>query len=122
MKKSSITRYGLTEYQLLNLKIDQELNVTWTEFQNEAFYQLGRDFQLFYNHDLRDGSHIEIPLSEGNNEVTTNGQTIQLEKLLTYGSGLCYKMTPIRNQGDFGEFKLQFNENLRYRTHCVQTE
>ena len=114
--------YGLTEYQLLNLKIDQELNVTWTKFQNEAFYHLGRDFQLFYNHYLRNGSHIEIPLSEGINEVTTNGQTIQLEKLLTYGSGLCYKMTPIRNQGDFGEFKLQFNENLRYRTHCIRTE
>ena len=114
-----MTRYGLTEYQLLILHIEQELNVTWTEFQNEAFYQLGRDFQLFYNHYLRNGSHIEIPLSEGNNEVTTDGQTIQLEKLLTYGSGLCYKMTPIRNQGDFGEFKLQFDKNLRYTTHCI---
>ena len=97
----------------MNLHIHQELNVTWTDFQNEAFYQLGRDFQLFYNHYLANNdSHIEIPLSEGNNEVT-NGQTIQLQKLLTYGSGLCYKMTPITNQGDFGEFKLQFNENLR---------
>ena len=113
-KHTVLEKYNLTRQQLGNsLKIP----ISWKEFQDEAFYKLGRDFDIFFGdifnifHTLF-GYYNSKKLVEGSN-IISDKNIIHLEKILTFRSGICYKITQKIFSYQELKFSLEFNQSLQ---------
>jgi len=77
----------LTPIDLIYQDFESYPNISWVEFQDEAFYKLGLDFTLFFDEESRKRNILEI----GDN--TFGIKTINIEELFTLAYGRCYKIT-----------------------------
>ena len=71
-------KYNFTISDFIYTRIPEQ-NMTFEELSDEAFYQINRDFYLYYDFQ--------------NMTLGENPKFI-VEKLKTFRSGLCYKITP----------------------------
>ena len=95
---------------LLASKLTQ-VNKSWPEFYNEAFYKLNVDVFIFY---LTTSDSDELLfLKEGNNYVNdSKNKNIAVEQLLTHISGLCYKIRFDFIVSEGWMFLVMFKESL----------
>ena len=104
-KSSGMTKYNMKEENFIDQFIPESAQtLTWEEYENDIFYQYGKDFVISITmkknetkkDDIAMGSMTMtkiIELKEGSNigddKIKIN---IILEKLRTLESGLCYKI------------------------------
>ena len=91
-KKTVLKKYNLTISDFVFTQIPEQ-NMTLTEFKDEILYLINRDFYL-YSRTYSDG--VVYPKLDTEPAKLTLGENSQfiVEKLKTYRSGLCYKITP----------------------------
>ena len=103
-KTTVINKYELTLDQFfMNLP---NLNLSLTEFYNEVYYQIGRDFKLSF------ADKTFLNLEEGVNTIGVENETIIVEKVLTIFTGLCYKISANFLFTTNSTFILEFNNSL----------
>ena len=104
-KPSVLTKYNMTIKNLVYSNFPENLlNNSWTEFSNETFYILNKDFYLYTS-----SNNSWQKLTEGENNET---HIMTIEKLQTIWSGLCYKMTYRNFSLDKPNFLLKFDSSL----------
>ena len=77
-KKTVLMKYNFTISDFVYTRIPEQ-NMTFEELSDELFYQINRDFYLYYDFQ-------NLTLGENPKFI--------VEKLKTFRSGLCYKITP----------------------------
>ena len=104
-KPSVLEKYNMTIKNLVYSNYPENLlNNSWTEFSNETFYILNKDFYLYTS-----SNDTWQTLNEGENNET---HIMTIEKLQTVWSGLCYKMTYKNFSFDKPNFQLKFDSSL----------
>ena len=87
VKQSVLKKYNLTEIEVLFMGAGQYnvtwVNISWTELSDELFYKLNRDFFYLYG-----GNDVWIENFENNTNIQ-----VSLEPIVTFFSGLCYKIS-----------------------------
>ena len=104
-KPTILEKYGFTTKDLQEQDLVLDLpNTTWSEFYDEAYYKLNRDFLL----SVRFGGSILLEI--GKNII--NNATIQVEEVFTLRSGKCYKIMPDFISFEKITYAVIFNTNL----------
>ena len=105
-KKTVLKKYNLTISDFVFVRIPEQ-NMTLTEFTDETLYLINRDFYL-YSITFSDGV-----LSDFHNLTLGENSQFIVEKLKTYRSGLCYKITPTyfpnSLKSEYQRFSIGFN-------------
>ena len=107
VKKSALQRFNISLLDLIFIEHSTSYpNVTFTEFNNEAFYRINVDFTMEYSN-----SETHTDLNIGSNNIeTSEGQqlSIVVEELLTLDYGICYKI----NGQAIGSVAIKLHEDL----------
>ena len=102
LKTSVLQKYNVTYNDFLfrsETFVNNVGNISWTELQNELFYQINVDFRLSIQL-LYDPPQWLSGMVEGYNGQSNNETNAFLTKIITFFNGICYKIT-----FDFKTFK-----------------
>ena len=101
-KDSAFEKYNVTEDNIIDQYFPESVkSLTWEQFENDIYYQYGKDFTISITmkkdktkkDDTASMTSNIIDLKEGPNTGNDKNKiNLNLEKLKTLESGLCYKM------------------------------
>ena len=80
-KKSVLEKYNLTIDQFIYYTLPEEMNFTWTVLAKELYYNIDEDFEINY---LMNNNIVNVKSLSDN---------VTVERVLTFWSGYCYKIS-----------------------------